>query len=55
MAASKWIASFMSDRYANIGFDDFRTETEPLGNIGLAQGSPVSHILFAFFNADLVD
>lgn len=24
--ARKWIASFMSDRYANIGFDDYRTE-----------------------------
>ncbi|CEJ62846.1 Putative Reverse transcriptase [Penicillium brasilianum] len=45
----------MSDRYANIGFDDFRTETAPLANAGLAQGSPLSPILFAFFNADLVD
>jgi ribonuclease HI len=55
MVARKWIASFMSDRYANIGFDDFRTETEPLAHAGLAQGSPLSPILFAFFNADLVD
>lgn len=53
--ARKWIASFMSDRHANIGFDDFRTETEPLVHAGLAQGSPLSPILFAFFNADLVD
>ncbi|CAG8429308.1 unnamed protein product [Penicillium salamii] len=45
----------MSDRHANIGFDDFRTETAPLANAGLAQGSPLSPILFAFFNADLVD
>ncbi|KAJ6185551.1 reverse transcriptase [Penicillium mononematosum] len=45
----------MSDRHANIGFDDFRTETAPLVNAGLAQGSPLSPILFAFFNADLVD
>jgi ribonuclease HI len=55
LAARKWIASFMSDRHANIGFDDFRTKTEPLVNAGLAQGSPISPILFAFFNADLVD
>ncbi|GAA3296697.1 hypothetical protein GCM10020218_080510 [Dactylosporangium vinaceum] len=53
--ARKWITSFMSDRHANIGFDDFRTDTEPLVNAGLAQGSPLSPILFAFFNADLVD
>lgn len=55
MVARKWIASFMSDRHANIGFDDFRTETELLVHAGLAQGSPLSPILFAFFNADLVD
>lgn len=53
--ARKWIASFMSDRYASIGFDDFRTEVTPLANAGLAQGSPLSPILFAFFNSDLVD
>ncbi|CEJ55656.1 hypothetical protein PMG11_01904 [Penicillium brasilianum] len=33
----KWIASFMSDRHANIGFDDFRTKTEPLAHTGLAK------------------
>ncbi|KAK9846241.1 hypothetical protein MYU51_001967 [Penicillium brevicompactum] len=53
--ARKWIASFMSDRHASIGFDDYRTETTPLPNAGLAQGSPLSPILFAFFNSDLVD
>lgn len=54
MVARKWIASFMSGRHANIGFDDFRTETELLVNAGLAQGPPLSPILFTFFNADLV-
>ncbi|XHF99701.1 hypothetical protein AWENTII_013004 [Aspergillus wentii] len=53
--ARKWIASFMSDRHASVGFDDFRTSMKPLANAGLAQGSPLSPILFAFFNADLVD
>jgi ribonuclease HI len=51
----KWIASFMSDRHASIGFDDFRTEIMLLENAGLAQGSPLSPILFTFFNSDLVD
>lgn len=53
--ARKWIASFISDRHTSIGFDDFRTEPTPLVNAGLAQGSPLSPILFAFFNSDLVD
>jgi hypothetical protein len=54
LVARKWIASFISDRYASIGFNDFQTAMEPLANAGLAQGSPLSPILFAFFNADLV-
>ena len=45
----------MSDRYASIGFDDYRTEVAPLANAGMAQGSPLSPILFAFVNAHLVD
>jgi hypothetical protein len=53
--ARKWIANFMSDRHASIGFDDFPTEAGPLANAGLAQGSPLSPILFAFFHSDLVD
>ncbi|KAI2700824.1 hypothetical protein CBS147333_9726 [Penicillium roqueforti] len=42
-------------RQASIGFDDYQTEVVPLDNAGLAQGSPLSPILFAFFNCDLVD
>lgn len=53
--ARRWIASFMSHCQANIGFDDFQTEEAPLENAGLAEGSPLSPILFAFFNCDPVD
>jgi ribonuclease HI len=53
--ARRWIASFMSGRQANIKFDDFSSEVAPLHDAGLAQGSPLSPILFAFFNCDLVD
>lgn len=53
--ARKWIRSFMEVRTASIKFDDFETAIEPLENAGLAQGSPLSPILFAFFNSDLVD
>lgn len=50
----RWIASFMSDRQANIGSDDFQIEVAPLKNAGLVQGSSLSPILFVFFNCDLV-
>ena len=53
--ARKWIASFRSDRHASMGFDNYRTEMAPLANAGQAQVSPLSPILFAFFNSDLVD
>lgn len=45
----------MSDHHASIGFDDFCTEMSPLVNAGLAQGSPLSPILFAVFNLNMVD
>lgn len=45
----------MSGRQASIRFDDYQTEVAPLDNAGLAQVSPLSRILFAFFNCDLVD
>lgn len=45
----------MEGRSVSIKFDDFETESGPLENAGLAQGSPLPPILFAFFNSDLVD
>ncbi|EGD99960.1 hypothetical protein TESG_08624 [Trichophyton tonsurans CBS 112818] len=53
--ARHWIGSFMEDRQANISFDDFESTVAPLENAGLAQGSPLSPILFTFFNSELVD
>lgn len=53
--ARKWIQSSMQDRTASIQFDGFETKATPLQHAGLAQGSPLSRILFAFFNSDLVD
>ncbi|THC88360.1 hypothetical protein EYZ11_012191 [Aspergillus tanneri] len=53
--ARQWIQSFMDSRKASITFDDFETPILPLENAGLAQGSPLSPILFGFFNSDLVD
>ena len=53
--AREWIQSFMQDRMASIQFDGFSTEVAPLSFAGLAQGSPLSPILFTFVNSDLVD
>ena len=44
--ALRWMASFMSGWQANIKFDDYCSEVAPLHNAGLAQGSPLSPILF---------
>lgn len=53
--ARVWIRSFMEERHASINFDDYQTDITLLENAGLAQGSPLSPILFGFFNSDLVD
>ncbi|KAI3033203.1 hypothetical protein CBS76997_11321 [Aspergillus niger] len=53
--ARQWIRSFMEDRQASVTFDDFESENLPLEHAGLAQGSPLSPILFGFYNSDLVD
>jgi hypothetical protein len=45
----------MEKRTASIQFDGFESNVASLEKAGLAQGSPLSPILFAFFNADLVD
>jgi hypothetical protein len=50
-----WIASFMEGRSASISFDDFESTRALLENAGLAQGSPLSPILFIFFNSNLVN
>ncbi|KAI3045365.1 hypothetical protein CBS147353_11800 [Aspergillus niger] len=50
-----WVASFMQNRSASTSFDDFESPMSALENAGLAQGSPLSPILFIFFNSNLVN
>ncbi len=50
----RWVEAFCSDRTASIQVNGQTSETQKLPQAGLPQGSPLSPILFLFFNADLV-
>ncbi|KAG6989317.1 Retrovirus-related Pol polyprotein from type-1 retrotransposable element R1 [Fusarium oxysporum f. sp. conglutinans] len=50
----RWIDAFCSERTATIVINGQSFESQPLPQAGLPQGSPLSPILFLFFNADLV-
>jgi hypothetical protein len=50
----KWINAFCSGRAATIVVNGQAAEVSQLEQAGLPQGSPLSPILFLFFNADLV-
>jgi hypothetical protein len=49
-----WIGAFCSGRTATIVVNGQASEVRELEQAGLPQGSPLSPILFLFFNADLV-
>jgi hypothetical protein len=50
----RWIGAFCSNRRATILVNGHCSERTELEQAGLPQGSPLSPILFLFFNADLV-
>ena len=50
----RWINAFCSERTATIQVNGHASEVQGLPQAGLPQGSPLSPILFLFFNADLV-
>jgi ribonuclease HI len=51
---TKWINAFCSSRRARIIVNGETSQSFLLSQAGLPQGSPLSPILFLFFNADLV-
>lgn len=51
----RWVRSFMDNRTASVSFDGYTKPAANLERPGLPQGLPLSPILFAFYNADLVD
>ncbi|TVY62542.1 Retrovirus-related Pol polyprotein from type-1 retrotransposable element R1 [Fusarium oxysporum f. sp. cubense] len=50
----RWVDAFCSERTATIMINGQSSESRPLPQAGLPQGSPLSPMLFLFFNADLV-
>jgi ribonuclease HI len=50
-----WIQDFCSDRTATITLDTFESEVLPIAQAGIPQGSPLSPILYIFYNANLVE
>ena len=49
-----WISSFMSDRKTTLCFDQRETDPKPIA-AGIPQGSPISPILFLFYNSELLE
>src|SRR5579859_7801328 len=50
----KWVRSFLSDRYTQMRFNGTNTERIKI-HVGVPQGSPLSPILYLFYNVDLLD
>lgn len=50
----RWVDAFCSQRTASILVNGQESEAQQLPQAGLPQGSPLSPVLFLFFNADLV-
>lgn len=49
-----WVESFLSDRTSTLRIGPYKTEVFKVTN-GIPQGSPVSPILFLFYNAELIE
>jgi ribonuclease HI len=54
MKAIQWISSFLRGRSTSIRLDE-HLSTPISVNTGIPQGSPISPILYLFYNADLLD
>jgi len=53
-AVARWILCFCSDRRASIMVNGTESKIKDIEHAGLPQGSPLSPILFLFYNANLI-
>jgi ribonuclease HI len=53
--ATKWIRNFCSQRKAQVALGNYESEPKEIEYPGIPQGSPLSPLLYIFYNADLVE
>jgi hypothetical protein len=53
--ATKWIKNFCLQRKAQVALGNYESEPRDIEYPGIPQGSPLSPLLYIFYNADLVE
>jgi hypothetical protein len=53
--AVRWIRNFCDGRHAQVTVSAFESEVSPIEFAGIPQGSPLSPLLYVYYNADLVE
>jgi hypothetical protein len=50
----EWIGDFVSNRQAQVTVGEYESEVSEIKYAGIPQGSPLSPLLYVFYNANLV-
>ena len=51
----EWIGDFVSNRHAQVTVGEYESEVSEIEYAGIPQGSPLSPLLYVFYNANLVE
>jgi hypothetical protein len=51
----EWIGDFVSNRHAQVTVGEYESEVSEIEYAGIPQGSPLSLLLYVFYNANLVE